>query len=151
MLAHQERAHIFGYRVPQYFWFVLSGALCDIVQAVIDYAISLIYTSNFERATVCWTLSYIISIWVRHFSHRILVFGEYEGTYCASLSKTYLTYSSSIVISMVTNWVIVNQMEFSHRQAWVFTMLWTGLWNYFLLKSTWNTKVQPNLTLNSQV
>jgi putative flippase GtrA len=137
MLAHQEKAKIFGIKVPLYLWFVLSGAICDVFQAFIDYGISVIYVSGWEKATVCWTLSYIISIWIRHFSHRILVFGEYEGTYLSSLTRTYLTYSSSIVISMVTNHLIVKYMLFTHRQAWIFTMLWTGIYNYFMLKASW--------------
>ena len=137
MLAHQERARLFGYIVPLYFWFVLSGGICDIIQAFIDYGISLVYVSTWEKATVCWTLSYILSIWVRHFSHRILVFGDYEGTYLSSLTRTYLTYSSSIVISMITNHLLVSYLLFSHRQAWIITMLWTGLYNYFMLKASW--------------
>ena len=137
MLAHQERARICGHKIPLYFWFVLSGALCDVVQAFIDYGISIVYVSTWEKATVCWTLSYILSIWVRHFSHRILVFGEYEGTYISSLTKTYLTYSSSIVISMITNHLIVSVFLFSHFHAWIFTMLWTGIYNYFMLKASW--------------
>lgn len=79
MLGHQERVTLCGYRLPTYFWFVVSGALCDVLQAVVDYLISIVYTSDWERPTVCWTLSYTFSIWARHWSHRILVFGEYDG------------------------------------------------------------------------
>jgi len=146
MLAHQEKAKICGYKVPLYFWFVLSGALCDVVQACIDYGISIIYISKWEKATVCWTASYILSIWVRHFSHRILVFGDYEGTYLASLMRTYLTYSSSILISMVTNHFIVSFLMFTHREAWVITMLWTGLYNYFMLKASWRGTITEKTT-----
>lgn len=139
MLAHQERARICGHKVPQYFWFVLSGGICDILQAFIDYGISLIYVLEWERATVCWTLSYIISICIRHSSHRFIVFGEYEGSYCSSLARTYLTYSSSIVISMLTNHLLVNYFFLTHRQAWLITMLWTGVFNYFMLKASWRS------------
>lgn len=139
MLGHQEKAKICGYKIPLYFWFVLSGGLCDIVQAFLDYGISIIYIIEFEKATVCWTLSYILSIWIRHFSHRLLVFGEYEGTYLSSLSRTYLTYSSSIIISMVTNHMIISVLHFTHWQAWIITMLWTGLYNYFMLKASWKS------------
>ncbi len=139
MLAHQEKAQICGYKLPLYFWFVISGALCDIIQALIDYLISLIYYFDWEKTTICWTLSYILSIAVRHSSHRVLVFGDYEGTYWSSLLKTYATYSSSIVLSMVTNHLIVSFIGLSHKQAWIITMLWTGLYNYFLLKSSWRT------------
>lgn len=144
MLAHQEKFKIFGYKVPQYFWFVVSGALCDVFQAVVDYIISIFYVLQWEKPTICWTLSYIISIWLRHSSHRVLVFGEFEGTYCASLTKTYFTYSSSIVISMVTNHFIVEFLHFSHRDAWIITMLWTGIVNYFLLKASWRTKAKDS-------
>lgn len=139
MLIQQDKYKIFGYRIPTYFWFVVSGAICDIIQACIDYMISLVYFLEWEKTTVCWTLSYILSIAVRHSSHRLLVFGEYEGTYWSSLGKTYMAYSSSIVISMVTNHMLVNLVGFTHRQAWLITMLWTGLYNYFILKSSWKS------------
>lgn len=134
----------FGYKIPTYFWFVVSGTICDILQAVIDYIISLLYIWEVERATVCWTLSYTISIFIRHYSHRILVFGEYEGTYCNSLSRTYMAYSSSIALSMVTNHLIVSFLNLSHKQAWIITMLWTGIYNYFMLKATWRPKKETH-------
>jgi hypothetical protein len=139
MLGHQERATICGYKLPTYFWFVVSGSLCDVIQALIDYFISIIYTLEWEKTTICWTLSYILSIAIRHSSHRLLVFGEYEGTYMASLIKTYMTYSSSIVLSMVTNHLLVAFVGLTHKQAWIITMLWTGAYNYFLLKSSWRS------------
>lgn len=137
MLAHQEKAQICGYKLPQYFWFVVSGAICDFAQAMLDYFISLIYMFEWEKATVCWTLSYVLSITLRHTTHRFIVFGEYEGTYWASLSRTYLAYSSSIVLSIVTNHMLINMAHFSHKEAWIITMLWTGIFNYFVLKASW--------------
>jgi hypothetical protein len=107
MLINQEKFRIFGYKVPLYFFFAVSGALCDIVQAFIDYGIYSVYPFEWEKTTMCWTVSYTASVIVRHFSHRLLVFGEYEGSYCSSLCRTYLTYASSIVMSMVTNHFIV--------------------------------------------
>mmetsp|Transcript_4012 Transcript_4012/g.4102 ORF Transcript_4012/g.4102 Transcript_4012/m.4102 type:complete len:165 (+) Transcript_4012:168-662(+) len=137
MLGHQDKILIFGRKIPQYFWFVLSGAFCDCIQAMMDYCIHLIYTLQWEKATVCWTLSYTASIMVRHSSHRFVVFGDYDGSYCSSLGRTYFTYSSSIVISMLSNHVIAEILGFSHRDAWIITMLWTGIYNYFMLKASW--------------
>jgi len=137
MLGHQEKLRCCGYKIPTYGWFVLSGSICDVIQAFVDYIISLIYWIEYEKATVCWTLSYIFSIFIRHYSHRMLVFGEYDGTYCSSLTRTYLSYSSSIVLSMFTNHLLVTGFDFTHRQAWVITMLWTGIYNYFMLKASW--------------
>tara|TARA_A100001035_G_C27526064_1_gene383110 strand:+ start:118 stop:609 length:492 start_codon:yes stop_codon:yes gene_type:complete len=140
VLAHQEKVRCCGYRIHNYFWFMLSGALCDVAQALIDYVVYLLYQLPYERATVCWGISYTLSIILRHISHRYIVFGEYEGTYCASLCRTYATYSSSIVISIITNHAIVNYCGISHRDAWIITMIWTGIYNYFMLKKSWGTK-----------
>jgi hypothetical protein len=148
-LAHQENFKLFGYKIPLYFWFVLSGSLCDVLQAFIDYGVSLVYPFEFERATVCWTVSYAISICIRHSSHRFIVFGEYEGSYFASLCRTYATYSSSIVLSMVTNHLLVNQLFLTHKQAWIITMLWTGVYNYFMLKASWRTSSDTKTTVPS--
>ena len=140
MLEHQDRYRLFGYRIPQYFWFLISGAFCDIIQALLDYLVSILYLSDWERPTVCWTIGYTLSIIVRHTSHRLLVFGDYEGSYCYSLGRTYLTYSVSIILSMISNHYFISLFHLSHRDAWIITMLWTGILNYFLLKASWKNK-----------
>lgn len=137
LLPHQERAQICGFRLPQYFWFVISGAICDVIQALLDYLISLLYIFEWEKSTICWTVSYILSISVRHTSHRYIVFGEPEGTYWASLMRTYLAYSSSIVFSIFANSLLVSMGGLSHKEAWIVTMLITGAFNYFALKASW--------------
>ena len=79
-----------------------------------------------------------------------IVFGEYEGTYCASLGRTYATYSSSIVISMLSNYFFVDVLKHPHTIAWFITMIWTGIYNYIMLKATWKgKKVKTNSTLDS--
>lgn len=117
------------------------GIICDTIQFGIDNAVYNIYPESLSyRATVCWGVSYTLSIVVRHFFHRFVVFGEYEGTYGASLIRTYATYSSSIVISVVSNYIIVDVFKVPHVVAWIITMLWTGIYNYFMLKATWKGK-----------
>lgn len=127
LVTEYKCTHCYGYRIPNYFWFVVSGTLCDVVQALIDYFVAYLYVYSWEKPTVCWTVSYSASVFVRHYSHRMLVFGDYDGTYCQSLTRTYMTYSSSIVLSILTNHLIVNFLYFTHVQAWIFTMLWTGM------------------------
>jgi hypothetical protein len=141
-LPHQEYANklaqrYLGIKIHQYVWFMISGFMCDCCQAVIDYFISTIYVFEWEKVTVCWTLSYCASICVRHISHRYLVFGEYEGTYCQSLSKVYLAYLSSIILSTICNHSLVNYVGLAHRTAWLSTMIWIGVFNYFALKNVW--------------
>jgi hypothetical protein len=63
-----------------------------------------------------------------------------------------MTYSSSIVISMLTNHLIVSFLNYSHRTAWIITMLWTGIYNYFMLKASWGRKsVSSNISSGTEV
>jgi putative flippase GtrA len=151
LLSHQETCRFFGYRPPLYFWFLISGLWCDILQLFLDYLISIIYVFEFEKVTVCWTVSYILSIAVRHTSHKYLVFGEYEGTYFDSLLRTYCAYSTSIFLSMLTNSLLVNFLNCPHLVAWFLTMIWTGVYNYCVLKSVWrsNSSIAPSLASSS--
>ena len=132
-----KNLRICGHKVPLYPLFMVSGALCDVCQALIDFLISKVYTLEWGKTTVCWTLSYTLSIVLRHSSHRLLVFGDYEGSYCMSLGRTYMAYSSAIVISMFANHQLVAFFGLSHRHAWLATMLFTGIYNFFVLKASW--------------
>mmetsp|Transcript_18701 Transcript_18701/g.24682 ORF Transcript_18701/g.24682 Transcript_18701/m.24682 type:complete len:157 (+) Transcript_18701:158-628(+) len=149
MASFAETTKICGYKPPQYFWFVVSGGLCDILQLGIDQAVKFAWAFPYQKATVCWTISYILSIVLRHTSHRIIVFGEFEGSYFWSLGKMYMTYASAIIISILTNLALTNILGMTHEQAWVITLLWTGLLNYFLLKCTWNSKKKTGDEFNS--
>jgi putative flippase GtrA len=132
---------LLGWKVPTYPLFMVSGAICDIFQAVIDYIIySVLDIWEDGRTTASWTLSYTISIILRHQSHRLLVFGDYTDGYFASLARTYMTYSSAIVVSMLANHTLVGYFDVSYRVAWIITMLFTGIYNYFTLKATWRVK-----------
>ena len=48
----------------------------------------------YPSATVCWTVSYAVSIAWQHSLHRFLVFGSDDGVpYLTSLMKTYVVYA----------------------------------------------------------
>ena len=133
-------------KIPTYPLFMMSGAICDVAQAGIDYTIYNlldVWLDSEGRTTASWTLSYTLSIMLRHQSHRLLVFGDYDGGYLLSLARTYMTYSSAIVISMVVNHSLVGYFKFSYRYAWLTTMIFTGIYNYFTLKATWRVKRDP--------
>ena len=136
---------LFGVNMPTYPLFMMSGAICDLFQAGIDYVIySVLDIWEDGRTTLSWTLSYTLSIVLRHQSHRLLVFGDYADGYLASLARTYMTYSSAIVVSMLINHTLVGYFDISYRLAWIITMLSTGIYNYFTLKATWRVKKESS-------
>ncbi len=131
-----QAVKICGMRPPQYLWYMLSGSFCDLIQLFIDLLIHI--TFGIENASVCWILGFSLSILVRHSSHRYLVFGMYVGGYRNSLMRMYGGYSISIILSTIANYIMTEWYAVPHYVAWVFTLLWTGVVNYFILKKLWS-------------
>ena len=113
-----------------------NAVCCDIIQLCIDCC--LYYALNITDPSACWVLGFGLSIIFRHSFHRYLVFGAYVGGYWNSLKRMYAGYSIIIVISTVFNIVMTQTFHFSHYTAWISTLLWTGIVNYFILKHIWS-------------
>jgi len=133
--AASECIVLCGIKPVRYVWYMLSGAICDMMQLLLDLFIHIVI--SISDPSLCWILSFGISIIARHTSHRYLVFGDYVGGYWKSLSRMYAGYSIIIVISTVFNIVMTRDLHLSHYMAWVITLLWTGIVNYFILKYLW--------------
>ena len=135
-VAAADAVLILGIQPPRYLWYMLSGAFCDIIQFHID--VFLHVALQIHDASVCWALGFLLSIVFRHSSHRYLVFGDYVGGYWASLTRMYAGYSVIIVLSTIFNVLMTRVAVVSHYVAWIMTLLWTGIANYFILKKLWN-------------
>lgn len=131
-----EVVKIAGFSPPRYLCYMVSGFLCDLIQFVIDLVLHKVFL--LEDASVCWALGFGASVTFRHTSHRFLVFGDYIGGYWKSLGRMYAGYSIIIVISTIFNVVMTHYLQLPHYMAWVVTLLWTGIVNYFILKKLWS-------------
>ena len=131
-----EAISIYGVRLPQYFCYMISGSFCDVIQFGIDLFLHNIFHIN--DASVCWMLGFAISVVFRHTAHRYLVFGNYVGGYYKSLVRIYAGYSITIFSSTIINFLMTKKAQISHYHAWLFTLLWTGIFNYFFLKRVWS-------------
>lgn len=127
---------ICGIHPPRYLCYMLSGFICDLIQFTID--IILHRALLLDDASVCWALGFGISVAFRHTSHRYLVFGDYVGGYWKSLGRMYAGYSIIIVISTLFNIIMTRYLQLPHYVAWIVTLLWTGIVNYFILKKLWS-------------
>jgi putative flippase GtrA len=125
---------VLGIHPPRYLCYMLSGFLCDVIQFGIDFALFL----RLRDASLCWALSFAVSIVFRHTTHRYLVFGDYVGGYWRSLSRMYAGYSVIIVLSTLFNIFMTKYINLPHAIAWMVTLLWTGIVNYFILKKLWS-------------
>jgi hypothetical protein len=118
------------------FWFNLSGTIGTILFFYFDKTLfaSALNPISYQRETVTWTVSYIISILWQHSLHRLLVFGT-SAPYVSSLLKVYVAYALSIASSSVINFLLVAYVGASHRQAWVLTLVITGVLNMYTVKT----------------
>lgn len=126
---------LMGLKPPRYLWYMWSGSFCDVIQLGFDYMLHKFL--NVQDPTICWTLSFVMSVVFRHTSHRYLVFGDYVGGYWVSLIRMYAGYSIIIVLSTVVNLCLTRLTELSHYLAWFITIFWSGIANYFILKRLW--------------
>ena len=133
-LPAAEVVRIAGIRPPRYLCYMISGSGCDIIQ----FVLYILFYQQLKDASVCWALSFGSSILFRHTTHRYLVFGDYVGGYWRSLGRMYAGYSIIIVLSTIFNFVVMRYVDIPHILAWVLTILWTGIVNYFILKKLWS-------------
>eukprot|EP00934_Nitzschia_sp_Nitz4_P000160 Nitzschia sp. Nitz4//scaffold33_size148984//73547//74308//NITZ4_002928-RA/size148984-processed-gene-0.166-mRNA-1//-1//CDS//3329548427//160//frame0 len=131
-----EVVTVAGFHPPRYLCYMLSGFVCDLIQLCFDILLHVVLA--IEDASLCWMLGFAISVYFRHTTHRYLVFGDYVGGYWQSLGRMYAGYSLTIVLSTAFNWFLFRYAQVPHYVAWVITLLWTGIVNYFILKKLWS-------------
>lgn len=133
-MAASETVKIYNTKPPQYLWYMLSGGICDALQFLMDFVMHFWV----KDASICWAVCFTISIIFRHSTHRYLVFGNYVGGYWNSLLRMYCGYSVSIILSTAFNVFVTRTASVGHYPAFVFTLLWTGIVNFFILKKLWS-------------
>ena len=148
--ALADAVHCGGRKLPRYLWYMVSGAICDVAQFFLDGLVRKVYTSPYEQDTVAWTVAYVLTIALRHETHRIFVFGAYEGSYFTNLGKMYLTYFTTITASIFLRSFLARVAEglpgvmLEHLSArnWGYlgTVAFTGVFSYVSLKKSWGAK-----------
>jgi putative flippase GtrA len=71
------------------------------------------------RATVSWTLGFVIGVGRQHALHRALTFGGQATPYWRSLRRAYVMYSGSMLFGAGLDWVLVERLGVHHRLAWL--------------------------------
>ena len=133
-----ETCVVCGRTPPRFFFFVLSGSACNGIQLGLDRLLILaLPEGRWWVPTLCWTLSYALSISFRFVSHAALVFGPHRDPPLLALGKTYLTYLSTIVSSTAINLALVAGGGMTHELALVPTAAFSVLWSYVALSYTW--------------
>ncbi|EFC36889.1 predicted protein [Naegleria gruberi] len=84
------------------------------------------------KSSLCWLLSYSLSIWCQYELHCRIVFGKRSNSeYWRSLIRTYFVYGISMVFSTILNYMLVGYFKVGHTYAWILSLILVGILNYF--------------------
>ena len=125
-------AEKFRRHVPEPIRFMTSGLIGSVAFYLLNEAIVKVNPVEYQKITVAWFLSYVVSIWLQHALHATLVYG-WVTSYWKGLIATYTGYSMALFSSVPINAGLVNKLEFTASGAWMGTLVLTGMANYFLL------------------
>ena len=135
-----------GRKPPRFLFFAISGALCNLAQLAIDRLLLALIAHGvldlhdaWYVPTVCWTVSYTLSVALRHASHSFFVFGPSADPVGYALAKTYLTYLSTILASTAINLALVGPLGQTHNAALLATATFSVVWSYVALRYTWRS------------
>ena len=122
----------FRTNTPEPIRFMTSGLFGSVMFYVLNEAIVRFNPIESQKITVAWFLSYVISIWIQHALHATLVYG-WVFSYWRGLLATYTGYSLALFASVPINAGLVNYLRATVSEAWIGTLVLTGMANYFLL------------------
>ena len=125
-------AKTFRANTPEPIRFMTSGLIGSVIFYILNEAIVRFNPIESQKITVAWFLSYVISIWIQHALHATLVYG-WVFSYWKGLLATYTGYSLALFASVPINAVLVNYLRATVSEAWIGTLVLTGMANYFLL------------------
>ena len=132
-------AETFRNEVPEPVRFMTSGFIGSSIFYLLNETIVYLNPIEFQKITIAWFLSYVISIWLQHALHSTLVYG-WTTSYWKGLAATYTGYSLALFSSVPINATLVNRLLLTASQAWIGTLVITGTANYFVLGKLLSTK-----------
>ena len=140
-------AEKFRRQVPELIRFMVSGSIGSVAFYFLNEAVVNINPVEYQKITVAWFLSYVISIWLQHALHAALVYG-WGDSYWKGLIATYTGYSMALFSSVPINAFLVNKLELTVSGAWTGTLVLTGMANLFLLIAS--THFTHNIVFGTQ-
>lgn len=107
----------------------LIGALLSFLTYEIVY-----YLNPFlPKATVSWTIAFLIGVARQHALHRKFTF-RHKDSYIKSLYRAYVVDIGALLFSTLLNWFLTEILLVNHRWVWGICLLSTALISLVFLK-----------------
>ncbi|WP_156168982.1 GtrA family protein [Kordia jejudonensis] len=112
---------------------VLLIAAVGMILGLLTYEIMYYLNPFSPRATISWTITFLIGIVRQHALHRYFTF-QHKASYVKSLSRASFVDVSALFFSTGFNWFLSEVLMIHHRIVWVCCLLSTGLISLLFLK-----------------
>ncbi|KAL6078990.1 hypothetical protein QOT17_001142 [Balamuthia mandrillaris] len=117
----------------QVVWFCVSGSIGTLLSYLLFEALLFLDPFAWHKGTLCWALSYLISISWQHALHRGLLMGDY-GNYWLNLLKSYMVYVPAVLFSTSLYYLLDERLHVTIESKWIIVTLATGLLTLFSVR-----------------
>ncbi|QXP61156.1 GtrA family protein [Olleya sp. HaHaR_3_96] len=120
------------YKGSQYFR-ILIVAIIGAAFSFFTYEI-IFYLNPFSpRATISWSVAFVIGVARQHALHRYFSFQD-KRAYFISLYRAYVVDFSGLVFSAALSWFLSQILQFNYRLTWLCCLLSTAVISLVFLK-----------------
>ena len=117
------------------FRFILVGGSGVVIGWFVNNIIYFLNPVNAYKATLTWTLAYIVGVWQQPGLHWNFTCECSNLSYFKSLKGSYIAYSMGLFISITVNFSLVEVFEIHHQLAWLFSVASSVAVNFVFLKN----------------
>lgn len=127
-----RRALALYHSLPEKLRMVLT-AILGALTGLVTYEILYLLNPFEPRATIAWTVSFLLGVTRQHGLHRLLTF-NHATPYWPSLGRAYVMYSGTLLVGTCLNWLLAEKLGIPHHIAWFCCLMNTATISLFLLK-----------------
>lgn len=109
-------------------------ALIGTIAAWLTYEIVFLLNGIEPRATVSWSIAFVIGIFRQHHLHRVLSFPENALPYAATLKRDIVASIGVFLLSTALIYTLTEFLGLHHRPAWLAGIIFVALFEYLVLK-----------------
>ena len=120
--------------IPESYRFIIVGSFGVALGWLIYNIIFFLMPELQYKATLTWSIAYILAIFRQHALHFFFTFKESESSYYKSLIGAFSVYGAGWFLTTGVNSVLISVVKMNHQIAFFVTVGSGVVFNYFFLK-----------------
>ncbi|WP_299111176.1 GtrA family protein [uncultured Winogradskyella sp.] len=113
---------------------MLVIAILGAILGFITYEIIYYLNPLSPKATISWTIAFLVGVIRQHALHRHFTFLN-KAPYFKSLYKAYIVDLGVLIFSSALNWFLIETLYLNHRLTWLICLLLSSLISMIFLRN----------------